>query len=65
MLSLTSTDHAPWYVIPSDRKWYRNLTIASVIVEKLKSLNMTFPAEVPDIDEYRDLLAKMISKEEG
>jgi len=65
MLSLTSTDDAPWYIIPSDRKWYRNLTIASVIVEKLKSLNMTFPAEVPDIDEYRDLLAKMISKEEG
>ena len=65
MLSLTSTDHAPWYVIPSDRKWYRNLTIASVIVEKLKSLNMTFPAEVPDIDQYRDLLVKMIGKEEG
>lgn len=65
MLSLTSTDDAPWYIIPSDRKWYRNLTIASVIVEKLKSLNMTFPAEVPDIDQYRDLLAKMISKEEG
>ena len=65
MLSLTSTDDAPWYVIPSDRKWYRNLTIGSVIVEKLKSLNMTFPAEVPDIDQYRDLLAKMISKEEG
>ena len=65
MLSLTSTDDAPWYIIPSDRKWYRNLTIGSVIVEKLKSLNMTFPAEVPDIDEYRDLLAKMISKEEG
>jgi len=65
MLSLTSTDHAPWYVIPSDRKWYRNLTIASVIVKKLKSLNMTFPAEVPDIDQYRDLLVKMIGKEEG
>ncbi len=65
MLSLTSTDDAPWYIIPSDRKWYRNLTIGSVIVEKLKSLNMTFPAEVPDIDQYRDLLAKMISKEEG
>jgi PPK2 family polyphosphate:nucleotide phosphotransferase len=60
MLSRTSTKYAPWYVIPSDRKWYRNMTIASVIVEKIKSLDMQFPAEVPDIDSYRETLVEMI-----
>jgi len=60
MLSRTSTDVAPWYVVPSDRKWYRNLVVASVIVEKLQSLNMQSPAEVPDIDSYRAQLTEMI-----
>jgi PPK2 family polyphosphate:nucleotide phosphotransferase len=62
MLNRTSTDWAPWYVVPSDRKWYRNLAVASVIVDKLKSLGMHFPAEVPDIDSYRDRLAEMIQE---
>lgn len=60
MLSKTSTDYAPWYVIPSDRKWYRNMAVAEVIVEKLQSLGMQFPAEVPDIDSYRNRLKGMI-----
>jgi PPK2 family polyphosphate:nucleotide phosphotransferase len=60
MLRRTSTDVAPWYVVPSDRKWYRNLVVASVIVEKLQSLNMQSPAEVPDIDSYRAQLTEMI-----
>ena len=33
----------PWQVIPSDEKWYRNYLIASAVVEKLESLNMTYP----------------------
>lgn len=63
MLSRTSKDAAPWYVVTSDRKWYRNLVVASVIVEKLKDLNMQFPAEVPDIDSYRDQLINMIQED--
>jgi PPK2 family polyphosphate:nucleotide phosphotransferase len=65
MLSKTSTDYAPWYVIPSDRKWYRNLVVASVIVDKLKSLNMQVPEEVPDIDQYRYQLTAMIDSGAG
>jgi len=64
MLSKTSTDYAPWYVVPSDRKWYRNLVVASIVVEKLKSLKMQVPDAVPEIDSYRDLLNKMIKGEE-
>jgi len=60
MLSLTSTAYAPWYVVPSDRKWYRNLAVATIIVNKLKSLGMEFPEEVDGINGYRSELQKMI-----
>ncbi len=43
MLNKTSTNNAPWYIIPANRKWYRNLIISTVIIETLKSLNMQFP----------------------
>lgn len=35
-INMTATEYAPWYVIPSDRKWYRNLAVAQVIVETLE-----------------------------
>jgi len=40
-LSCTSTGWAPWYVVPANHKWYRNLVVASVIVETLGGLGMT------------------------
>jgi len=63
MLSKTSTPWAPWYVVPSDRKWYRNLIVASVILETLQNLGMAFPEEVLEIDAYRSQLAAMIGEE--
>lgn len=60
MLTKTSTPWAPWHVIPSDRKWYRNLTIANIIVDTLKNLDMRFPKEVEDIDSYQHQLQVMI-----
>lgn len=50
-LGKTSTDTAPWYVIPSNRKWYRNLVISTIIIEKLKSLNMSYPPSEEDLDQ--------------
>lgn len=44
VISKTSTDFAPWYVIPADRKWYRNLCVARIMLDTLKKLNMEFPA---------------------
>lgn len=52
-LEKTSTETAPWYVIPANRKWYRNLVISSIIIEKLKELDMTYP-------ESEDGLGKII-----
>ncbi|HVZ61406.1 MAG TPA: PPK2 family polyphosphate kinase, partial [Terriglobales bacterium] len=47
-LSETSTDWAPWYVVPANHNWYRNLVVASVLVETLERLKMSYPA--PKID---------------
>ena len=47
-LSKTSTDYAPWHIIPADKKWYRNWVIASILVETLKGLKMDYPK--PDYD---------------
>lgn len=43
VMSKTSTEFAPWYVVPADRKWYRNLCVARIMLDTLKKLNMEFP----------------------
>lgn len=48
VIEKTSTKVAPWYVIPSDRKWYRNLCVARIMVDTLKKLDMKYPD--PDWD---------------
>ena len=42
-LEKCSTKYAPWYVIPSDKKWARNLAVSRIIVDKLDSLDMKYP----------------------
>ncbi len=54
-ISRTSTKHAPWYVIPANHKWFRNLTISRIVVETMESLDMKFPAPTVDIEEIRRL----------
>ena len=51
-ISRTSTPWAPWYVVPADRKWYRNLVVAKVLVETLESLNMRYPEPAEDLDRF-------------
>lgn len=48
MLSKTSTKYAPWYIIPANRKWYRNIVISRIIIDKLNSLKMDYPD--PEMD---------------
>lgn len=43
VLSKTSTENAPWYIIPANRKWYRNLLIGQILVKTLKDLDMKLP----------------------
>jgi PPK2 family polyphosphate:nucleotide phosphotransferase len=49
----TSTAYAPWYVVPANRNWYRNLVVASVIVETLKGLKMKVPAPGADLQPFK------------
>jgi PPK2 family polyphosphate:nucleotide phosphotransferase len=49
VLSKTSTDWAPWYIIPANRKWYRNLVIGEILVQTLKNLNMSYPPPEDDL----------------
>ena len=49
-LSRTSTDGAPWYVVPANKKWYRNLVVATILVETLEKLNMRYPEPEEDLD---------------
>ena len=43
MLSRCSTDYAPWYVIPADRKWARNAAIAGIVRKTLETMNPRYP----------------------
>lgn len=42
-LSETSTEAAPWYVVPADRKWYRNLVVTRILIDALESMDPQFP----------------------
>ena len=46
VMSKTSTEFAPWFIVPADRKWYRNLCVARIMLDTLKNLAM----ELPKID---------------
>ncbi|HWG86118.1 MAG TPA: polyphosphate kinase 2 family protein [Deinococcales bacterium] len=49
-INATSEEHAPWYVVPADHKWYRNLVVSQVLVETLEALKLSFPPTPVGID---------------
>jgi PPK2 family polyphosphate:nucleotide phosphotransferase len=46
-----STPYAPWYVIPANKKWYRNLVVARTIADTLEAMDPRYPAAEPGLDE--------------
>ena len=52
-LEKTSTDAAPWFIIPANHKWFRNLAVSKIVVESLESLNMSLPKPTVNIDDIR------------
>jgi PPK2 family polyphosphate:nucleotide phosphotransferase len=48
-LSKCSTEYAPWYVIPANRKWFRNLAVSEVLVEALEAMKMSYPKPAADL----------------
>src|SRR5829696_10048630 len=55
----TSTDVAPWYVVPADRKWYRNWAISTLLLEALGGLGLAWPTAAFDVDAERRRLQAM------
>jgi PPK2 family polyphosphate:nucleotide phosphotransferase len=55
-LERTNTEIAPWYVIPSDKKWYRNLIVGQLLLEYLRGLNLQWPPADFDIEQQRQRL---------
>ncbi len=51
-LTACHTAYAPWYVIPANHKWYRNLAVSQVLVDTLEKLDLRYPDPVPDIESY-------------
>jgi hypothetical protein len=43
MIRNTATEHAPWYVVPADNKWFTRLVISTVVVDTLESLDLEYP----------------------
>jgi PPK2 family polyphosphate:nucleotide phosphotransferase len=43
MIRNTATEHAPWFVIPADNKWFTRLAVSAVVVEALESLGLAYP----------------------
>ncbi len=48
MIRSTATEHAPWYVVPADNKWFTRLVIAAAMIEALKKLDLQFPDVDPE-----------------
>lgn len=48
-----NTKEAPWYVVPADKKWFRNLAVSQILVETLESLDMRFPKPTVDLKRIR------------
>ncbi|SNT08554.1 polyphosphate:nucleotide phosphotransferase, PPK2 family [Granulicella rosea] len=52
-ISRTSRKHAPWFVIPANHKWYRNLAISEILVEGMKSLKLEYPKPTMDASKIK------------
>jgi PPK2 family polyphosphate:nucleotide phosphotransferase len=52
-LKHTSTAHAPWYIIPSNRKWYRDLAVGEIVTAAMDDMAISVPAPTVDIDDIR------------
>ena len=50
-----STKYAPWFVIPLNDKWFRNLAVSSIIADALEDMNIQMPKPTVDIEEIRKL----------
>ena len=61
MITATSTEDAPWYIVPADNKWYTRYVVARITLKALKDINPQFPKLAPEIAEQLERFKKLIS----
>ena len=64
MLSHCSHDHAPWFVIPADDKWFARLSIAAIIYKQFQKLKFSYPELDAKVKKELELAKKMLLAEE-
>jgi len=57
MLDKTSTDVAPWYLVPADKKWYARLAVTQLLLDALRSLDLKWPDANFDVEEQKRFVA--------
>jgi PPK2 family polyphosphate:nucleotide phosphotransferase len=54
-ISKCSTKHAPWFVIPANHKWFRNLAVSEIVVRAMEDMNLSLPKPTVDLQQIRKL----------
>lgn len=49
----TSTEHAPWYIVPANRKWYRNLVVSQILIETMEEMQLSYPNVVWNPEDFK------------
>ncbi len=57
-MSLCSPKHAPWFVIPANHKWFRNLAVSRIVADALEDMKLELPKPTVDLEEIRRLYHK-------
>ncbi len=65
MLNATSTEVAPWYVIPADRKWFMRAAVADIITARIRELDLQYPVVPPDRMAKLEAMRRKLEKELG
>jgi hypothetical protein len=52
-MALTSTKHGPWYIIPANHKWFRNLAVSQIIADTMNEMGLKLPQPRVDIADIR------------
>ena len=63
-LSKCSTHHAPWFVVPSNHKWFRNFAVSQIVADALDNMDLKYPKPTVDLDQIRQLYHREVVVEE-
>ena len=65
MVRETASEHAPWYVVPADNKWFTRLVVAAAVVDALEDLELEFPKVAPGMRRELDRARHQLMSEKS